>query len=294
MRAKHAKSGHPYLYLVLLIVSCILIIGGYFVYNAINPDEDPDDEPIPTTTTTITTTTTAAPTTTTTGSSETNDATTTTVTTTTTTKAPTTTTKKTGTDTTSSSEKVSFPDTLFIGDSRTHGLSLYGKISDADFFAGTSFSSFSILKDTTKVEIDGVGKVSLTQLLQKKQYKTVYIALGINEIGYAMSNIVGKYETLIATVQQYQPDAVIMLQSTIHVRADKQQSSKGITNANINTLNSHLKAMADGTRVLYLDVNTVFDDENGAMDPKYSNDGVHFYSKYYYLWRDFLAANHPQ
>lgn len=305
MKARHAKPGHPYLYLFLLILSCLLVLGGYFVYNALHADDPSDGDTSTTTvvtTTTTTTTTTQTTASTTTSATESDTVTTTegtggTVTSTTagttTTKAPATTTKS-GTTNTTAAGKISLPDTLFIGDSRTHGLSLYGKISDADFFAKTSLSSFSVLKDTSKVSINGLGEVTLKQLLQKRQYKTVYIMLGINEIGYAMKNIVAKYEELISVVRQYQPDAVIVLQSTIHVRADKEKPANGVTNKNINTLNGYLEAMADGTTIRYLNVNTVFDDENGAMGKEYSNDGVHFYSKYYLLWRDFIAANHPQ
>lgn len=293
MKAKHAKPGHPYLYLFLLILSCLLVLGGYFVYNALHADDPSDGDTSTTTVVTTTTTTTTQTTASTTTSTAGSDTITSTTASTTSTKTPTTTTQS-GTTGTTAAGKISLPDTLFIGDSRTHGLSLYGKISDADFFAKTSLSSFSVLKDTSKVSINGLGEVTLKQLLQKRQYKTVYIMLGINEIGYAMKNIVAKYEELISVVRQYQPDAVIVLQSTIHVRADKEKPANGVTNKNINTLNGYLEAMADGTTIRYLNVNTVFDDENGAMGKEYSNDGVHFYSKYYLLWRDFIAANHPQ
>lgn len=302
MSAKHARPKQNTLYLILLVLSCVLVVTGYSVYNFLS-GEDPDIDDTDattavtttaaTTTTVITTTTTEIVTTTTTEATLPSGTTVSATTTVGSTSAASTTIATTTTSTMTSAtgntvgDTLSFPDTLFIGDSRTVGLSMYSKINGADFFAKTSLSSFSVLKNS--VEVKGVGTVTLEQLLSRKTYKTVYIMLGINEIGYNINTIVERYETLLETVKTTQPNAKIIIQSTLHVREDKQTSS--ISNSRINTLNEGLAALADNSKVFYLDVNPVFDNANGAMDKKYSSDGVHFYSKYYPLWRDHLANN---
>lgn len=164
---------------------------------------------------------------------------------------------------------------------------MYGRITGADFFSKTSMSSFTVMKET--IDVKGVGKTKLEPLLKGKQYSTVYVMLGINEIGYTLRNIVAKYEEIIALIKSTQPHAKIVIQSTLHVRADKEKGS--ITNANINKLNEKLEALADNTTVFFLNVNPVFDDKNGAMAKEYSNDGVHFTSRCYPLWTSFLANN---
>ena len=58
-------------------------------------------------------------------------------------------------------------DYLFIGDSRTVGLQLYSGV-DADYFANVGMSVFSIGNAT--VEIDGLGSITLNDLLKKKQF----------------------------------------------------------------------------------------------------------------------------
>ena len=71
---------------------------------------------------------------------------------------------------------------LFIGDSRTVGLSEYSQIDGADFFANVGMSVYNIHDKT--VSVPTVGKVTLTQLLKNKKYDKIYVMLGINEIGY--------------------------------------------------------------------------------------------------------------
>ena len=164
---------------------------------------------------------------------------------------------------------------------------MYGRISGADFFAATSMSSFSVLKKS--LDISGVGTVTLEQLLQKKQYTTVYIMLGINEIGYSRDSIIKQYQSIIGLIKAHQSNVKIVIQSTLHVRADKQRGS--ITNENINKLNIALQALADNNTIFFLDVNPVFDDAVGAMGKEYSNDGIHFKSKYYPLWTSHLVNN---
>ncbi len=287
-----------YLFLLLLIISCAVVAVSCTVKDAIDNTTTTTES---TTTTTVATTTTT--TTTTTSTTTTTTDTTTTITTvtaqptvstttitpvdgmTTTTAAPTTTT----TTATTTAAPSAFEGCLFIGDSRTHGLSLYGRITGADFFAKTSLTSFSVQKES--VSVKDVGTVTLAQLLGKKQYKKVYIMLGINEIGYNIDTVVGKYRSLLDTIKQTQPNATIILQATMHVAKKGEKPKSGITNERINQLNEKLKILADEMGATFVDLNPVYDDATGMTDPKYTNDGVHLYSKYYPLWRDYLAQN---
>lgn len=46
--------------------------------------------------------------------------------------------------------------------------------------------------------------------------------------------------------------------------------------------------MQKNTAASYLDVNPVFDDENGNLRADYSTDGSHILGKYYSVWVDWL------
>lgn len=266
MKAKHARARKFPWGLIVFLLAVFSIAAGVFALFHYDLVKIPE----------------AAPTTTTTTSSTVTATTTTSVTTTTT--AFTTTTVKTYA--TVQNGNVVFPDTLFIGDSRTVGLSLYGQISGADFFSANTMSSFNVL--TSKVNMLGLGETTLEKLLNKKTYTTIYVMFGINEIGSTTDAIVARYQALLDKLTTLQPRANIILQSTFHVRDDKQNEKNGLTNKRIDALNTRLAALADNTTVYYLNVTPVFDNENGAMDKQYSTDGIHCYSKNYPLWRDYL------
>ncbi|MBQ9861381.1 MAG: hypothetical protein IJO75_03890 [Clostridia bacterium] len=282
-------------YLILLILTCVIIVPTTLLLQSCGVDE-PIDEPADPTTTVITTTTTSEVTTTTTTPGTDTTTTTTAVTGTTPTTAPlptgSTTTKTTASTTfPNAGDKVSFADTLFIGDSRTVGLRDYGKISDATFFCAVSLSSNNLL--TKAVEVSGHGEIKLADLLTKKQFKTAYIMLGINEIGGSLPAIAQKYQKIIDVIHQAQPDTLVIVQSTLHVTKTRHQNeiAKGgyFNNDRINNLNTHLAGLANGTSVRYLDMNPMFDDEYGCMMAEAAaGDGVHIKAKYYLLWRQYL------
>lgn len=288
--SKHGKKKKNYWFLLLLLLTCIIVVPCVVIYDVfLNADTEPMEEEPTTTVATTTTEPTTLSTTTATTTTE-SVATSATVPTQTVSTASTATGKTTAGTTSAPATSASMPDTLFIGDSRTDGLSLYGKIDGATFFAKTSLNAFKILGNA--IEVKGYGTLTLEQLLEKKQFKTVYIMLGINEIGYNINTVVGKYQTLLDAVKSRQKDAKIVIQSTFYVTKAAQSEKRGITNPRIRELNTKLAALADNTRVFFIDLNPLYDDGDGNLGSQYTKDGIHFYSKYYPMWRDYLIA-HP-
>lgn len=181
---------------------------------------------------------------------------------------------------------VSMKDALFIGDSRTVGLSEYGEINGADFFADVGMNVFNIHKKT--VAVPTVGKVTLTQLLTNKKYGKIYIMLGINEIGYPFDSLIAKYKELLDFVSEKQPGAEIFIQANLHVTKARSDKDKVINNPAINKLNEKLKTFADGKHIYYLDANTLFDDANGNLSADKTGDSAHPYGKYYMQWGKWI------
>lgn len=182
-----------------------------------------------------------------------------------------------------------FDDALIIGDSRAEDLKYYGKIDGADFFTSVGLSIYNVEKKTAKV--DG-SETNLTDLLTKKKYGKIYIITGVNECGYNIKQTVKKYGAFIEKVKELQPDAIIYANANIHIT--KKESDKNIydcNNANLNALNEGIKGLADGKTVYYLDVNPIFDDENGYLRSDYTGDGTHLYAKYTIKWADWLKNN---
>lgn len=183
-------------------------------------------------------------------------------------------------------ENPDFTNVLFIGDSRTAGLSEYGDLGQAEVFADSGMSVFNLFD--SRVKTKSGNKLTLREVLSRRQFQTIYLMLGINELGYEYSSIIKKYQSVVDTIQSLQPGAVLVLQANLHVTGNKSASSSTYNNEKINRLNSGIQILAEENSCFYLDVNPVFDDENGNLKAGYSTDGSHVLGKYYSVWVDWL------
>ena len=125
-----------------------------------------------------------------------------------------------------------FTSTLFIGDSRTVGLFEYGDLGNAEIFANSGMSVFNLFESTVKTK-SGL-KQNLAEVLFQQQYHTIYLMLGINELGYDYNSIIRKYQSVVDTIKARQPNAMIVLEPTSTITAEKSASSNTYTNEKIN------------------------------------------------------------
>lgn len=179
-------------------------------------------------------------------------------------------------------------DALFIGDSRTVGLSEYADLGGADVFASSGMSVYKVF--SAKIEMPGAGKQTLEEVLAAKQYGKIYIMMGINELGYNHESTVKKFEEMYDKIHELQPDAILFLGANLHVTEKKSASDKIYNNEAINRLNQAIMGMADNQTRFYVDVNEVFDDANGNLDASYTADDAHVLGKYYAQWADWLLT----
>ena len=174
-----------------------------------------------------------------------------------------------------------FDDALFIGDSRTVGISEYGTLQNADYFCNTGLAPSKILNEK-------VGGKTLEDTLASKKYGKIYLMIGINEVGNPYDNTAADIEKAVAAIREIQPDALIFLESNLHVT--KSAQSNAISNERIDELNKRIAALADGSTTFYIDVNPLFDDDKGNLREDCSSDGVHVLAKYYQTWCEWLCA----
>lgn len=177
-------------------------------------------------------------------------------------------------------------DALFIGDSRTSTLYEYAGWDNTDFFVKYGQTVWDIWDN----DMDGI---TLEQMLTSKRYGKIYIMLGINELGTGTpERFAEQFGTVVAQVQQLQPDAVIFVESIMHVTQSKDAENTYINNQEINARNEKLKMLADNKKIFYIDENEVMDEPGtGKLKEEYSFDGVHLQVKYIDVWREFLL-NH--
>lgn len=181
-----------------------------------------------------------------------------------------------------------FDDALFIGDSRTVGLSDYGDLGNAEVFADNGMSVYKIWK--TDVTLKSGDKSKLEDVLKKKPYGKIYIMLGINELGYDFDQTVETYTEFIEDVHRMQPSAIIYIEGNMHVTKEKGAGSKFFNNERINEFNAATRKLADNSTIFYIDANEYFDDAEGNLAKEYTGDGTHIYAKHYAEWVDWILT----
>lgn len=178
-----------------------------------------------------------------------------------------------------------FDDALFIGDSRMVGFYEYGTLKNAVYYADTGMSVGDLYKEPAAIP----GGKDFETVLSERTYGKVYIMLGINEVGNNRQSTMEKYIQLVTHVKEKQPSAIIYILSNLHVSARRAQKDAVVNNANIDSFNQNLAALADGQSVFYLDINELFDDGQGNLREECTSDGTHVLAKYYQEWSQWLC-----
>lgn len=181
-----------------------------------------------------------------------------------------------------------FEDTLFIGDSRTMGLAEYADIEGAVFFANTGMNIYRLYSMKNAVHDQ---ELYLEDILAEKQYRKIYLMLGINELGYDAAQTVKRFEEEVLKLRKLQPEAKIVLEANLHVTTTRSERDAIFNNENINGINENIRQIAEKYGFSYIDVNEIFDDETGGLNPEYTHDEVHVLGKYYQQWADWIREN---
>lgn len=182
-----------------------------------------------------------------------------------------------------------FEDAMFIGDSLTHGLCLYGGLNTPDYYYSTGVSLYSI--NSTDFETPAGTEYSIKEALADRKYGKIYILLGINQMGSNIDKFYKDYSALVDIVREYQPDADIYLQSILPVSKSKDASSTSFTKNNVEEYNKIIARIAEEKEVNFVDINSALADENGYLPEKATWDGVHLNSPYYEVWADYLRTH---
>lgn len=187
-----------------------------------------------------------------------------------------------------------FEDALFIGNSRTVGLYLFGDMPEStDFFADVGLTIYDVMEDSIEVPPQSGSYDTLSTMLNAKQYGKIYIMFGINELGTGTSESFAEYyKSVVEQICQMQPDAIVYIQSIINVSASAETDV--ISNANINEKNVLLEQLADNQQIFYINLNASLVDANGYLNSDYTSDGVHLGGSSLPLWKDCLLTHAMQ
>lgn len=182
-----------------------------------------------------------------------------------------------------------FEDALFIGDSRVEGLALYSGIDNADFAYKEGLTVQGLMDEKIAHIDDAI--LTLPELLSSKQYKKIYIMLGVNELGYDTDYFVAEYMKKIEEIMDAQPDAIVFMMGCMYVSSKYSANDDIINNDNIDDKNNGIAAYANGIDLFYFDVNTALAGDDGGLKEEYTWDDIHLQAQYYELWENYLLEH---
>lgn len=182
-----------------------------------------------------------------------------------------------------------FDDAVFVGDSITTGIELYGMMENTDVLAGTGINLLTIYTAQVVKQDDG-SRITIMDGLKNKQYKKVYVMLGGNEVrDEAKEQFLKNYSRVIDDIKKLQPNALIYIQSITPVTL---QNHYNMNNQRIDEYNEALSDLCEEKDVYYVNVAESMKDESGMLPNAASPaDGMHFGPEYYKKWFHYLK-NH--
>ncbi|MBQ8551507.1 MAG: hypothetical protein IJ428_01700 [Clostridia bacterium] len=188
-----------------------------------------------------------------------------------------------------------FNDTVFIGDSRTKGLIMYTELTPYDFSSvGTNVGTVQTKAFIRMEDENGeLQNYTLFEALERESgnYKTIYIALGLNELGWKLDKFDITFRELIANIRKI-TDVPIYLQLIMPVTQKASETTQfGITNDKAVVFNAYLRNAAAELELFCLDPTGMFSLEDGTLDPAHASDGIHLQISSYKQLADFYRTH---
>lgn len=183
-----------------------------------------------------------------------------------------------------------FDDVLFIGDSRTFGLKAMGRLGNADYFCAGSMTVFSAVQ--IWLSDQNFANTNLKGLLQQRTYGKIYIHLGLNELVGGVDAVMEGYQVLIDLIREYQPDAVIVIQSCMTM-SESMGQRESFAIEKFRELNRRLEELAnsDPEGFRFCDTNAWAAGEDGYIRKEIACDDCHLYGMYYTEWAQYILED---
>nr|WP_325213001.1 GDSL-type esterase/lipase family protein [uncultured Oscillibacter sp.] len=188
-------------------------------------------------------------------------------------------------------EDTYFDGAVFLGDSRTEGLSLYSGLKTGHFYTAVGATVESVFSKKN-FETEGGEKVPLLDAAAEQDCDKVYIMLGINELGWTKTKTFhDQYAKLVDRVREDHPDAKIVLQSIPPVSAKQEAKKTYVNNARIAEYNAVIKTLAEEKECYFLDVAACLTGGDGLLPKDLNFDGIHLNPAGCRVWLDYLRTH---
>ena len=180
-----------------------------------------------------------------------------------------------------------FADDLFIGDSITTGLSLYGILLPKNVAAAVGYTPYKAY--STEIQLGDGSTGTAYDYAVKMQPKRIFIMLGSNGITSAAS-MEDSYRELLDKLASGCPDSTVYCISVTPVTDDSTSAANaGIDNSMITGFNKYIRALTDEKGLTYIDLYSQLSDSSGYFLHDYAeNDGLHFKGATYKVMLNYI------
>lgn len=152
---------------------------------------------------------------------------------------------------------------------------------------GSDFQSYFPEVKIVNLGLSGdnlVGMRRRVSILQAVNPEKVFIMVGTNDLVHISLDCYSqRYEELLQTVIDLIPNATIYLQSVL---PSNHVMGKYAPNAKVQRANDIIKELAQKYNCTYIDLYSLYVDENNEMPRELTRDGVHLYSESYDRWAE--------
>ena len=186
---------------------------------------------------------------------------------------------------------VTSDDILFIGNSITDGAEWF------ELFDNPKVKNRGISGDTTYGVYDRIST------LLKGHPQKIFLMIGINNVplGEDAQTIARGIYKIVNKIKLESPTTKIYLQSVLPVNPDLNMFNGHTSRWEmIPDINKAIKNIAESENIEYIDLYSHFVNNEGKLDLKYTNDGLHLLGQGYLLWKDIVKPyiansipNHP-
>ena len=163
-------------------------------------------------------------------------------------------------------------------------------------FLGNSITEgfdFGKYFEKSKIINRGINSDHIDGLIERLQYSVIdlqpsklFIMIGINDIGAqdSDSTILNNFDTLLKMITDKLPATNVYIQSILPTTA----KWKNCPPEKIVRLNNQIKKYAQLHKFNWVDIYTLFVDENSFLKSELTSDGLHLNKKGYHLWANKL------
>jgi len=160
--------------------------------------------------------------------------------------------------------------------------------------AGTDWNELLGLSNARNRGISGditFGVLERLDEVIEGQPAKVFILIGINDISRNIpdSVIIHNYRKMVQRIQACSPTTKIYMQTLLPVNNEFTQFKNHYNkDVHIVYVNAAIKQLVKECKVNLIDLNPGFQDANGKLDEKYTEDGLHLNIEGYKVWASIL------